>query len=72
MIMGGNESYGRRASFWINLTASKDLPKNQKIKFGAEYSATIDLTWVAVARMGLKLGGNKATRFRILEKPILA
>ena len=27
------------------------------------------LKWVAVARIGLKLGGNEATRFRIIFKP---
>ena len=29
----------------------------------------IGLKWVAVARIGLKLGGNEATRFRIIFKP---
>ena len=29
----------------------------------------IGLKWVAVARIGLKLGGNEATRFRIILKP---
>ena len=29
------------------------------------------LTWVAVARIGLKLGGNEATRFRIILNQIL-
>ena len=53
--------------------------KNQKIGFSlnasggglkvsVQYFAKIDLKWIAVARIGLKLGGNGATRFRIVFK----
>ena len=31
--------------------------------------STFGLKWVVMARIGLKLGGNEATRFRIIFKP---
>ena len=38
-------------------------------KIRVEYFGNIGLEWVAVARIGMKLGGNEATRFRIIFKP---
>ena len=37
-------------------------------KITVEYVRNASLKWVAVARIGLKLGGNEATRFRIMFK----
>ena len=49
--------------------------KNKKDVFGTHFSnirvdyfVKFGLKWVAVARIGLKLGGNEATRFRIILK----
>ena len=46
-------------------------PKNQVLikVYGWQIWSTFGLKWVAVARIGLKLGGNEATRFRIIFKP---
>ena len=44
-------------------------PRTPRGEIRVEYFGTIGLKWVAVARIGLKLGGNEATRFRIIFKP---
>ena len=72
-------SYGRRASFWMGLAHSKYPPKIQKIslslafwdgcwKTGGVCLIKMGLNRVVVARYGLKLGGNEATRSRIIFK----
>ena len=38
-------------------------------KFRVEHFVKFGVKWVAVAWIGLKLGGNEATRFRIIFKP---
>ena len=48
------------------LDISRCLLKNQGLIF-----RKCGLKWVAVARIGLKLGGNEAIRFRIMFKPDL-
>ena len=40
-----------------------------QVSIRVSYFKEFGLKWVAVARIGLKLGGNEATRFRIIFKP---
>ena len=40
-----------------------------QVSIRVEYLKEFGLKWVAVPRIGLKLGGNEATRFRINSKP---
>ena len=47
---------------------SQFLFKSLARKMGSCFGS-MDLKWVGVARIGLKLGGNEATRFRIIFKP---
>ena len=50
---------------------SKIRPFDIFLKLGVYVLGKMGLKWVAVARIGLKLGGNEATRFRIILKPDL-